>query len=63
MTEIHGGALLCEEVDYDLCEFEWEASDRRLNSTSKRIRMAPIVMAESATLKAGQGLKVFQGRK
>src|ERR1700739_3191146 len=32
------------------------------NNTSKTIRMAPIVTAESATLKVGQGLKICQGR-
>lgn len=32
------------------------------NSTSKIIRMAPMVTAESATLNVGQGLKMRQGR-
>ncbi len=50
-------------LDYGGHKLEWRASDRRPNNTSRRIRMAPIVMAESATLNAGQGLKIRQGRK
>src|SRR5260370_42230923 len=41
-------------LDYGVREFERGVSGRRPNNTSKRMRPAPMAMAESATLKAGE---------
>jgi hypothetical protein len=42
-----------DHLDYGMRELEWGVSGRRPNSMSKRMRKAPMAMAESATLKAG----------
>src|SRR6266568_6027910 len=50
-------------LDYGVCELAESVSCRRPNTMSRSMRVAPMVMAESAMLKAGHGLKVCQGRK
>src|SRR5229473_4078385 len=40
-------------LDYGVRELECGVSGRRPNSMSRRMRTAPMAMAESATLKAG----------
>jgi hypothetical protein len=40
-------------LGYGVRAFEWGVSGRRPNSMSRRMRAAPMAMAESATLKAG----------